>query len=99
MALLSPGKRLTIQDVPEEILSESSSERTYKQRQPLSYGELKQMKKEIKNEAYADLEIRFLENALNRYNWNISKTAEAVGIDRRLLQNMIKKHGIKRRRN
>jgi DNA-binding NtrC family response regulator len=57
------------------------------------------MKKEIKNEAYAELEIRFLENALNSCDWNISKTAEAVGIDRRLLQNMIKKHGIKRRRN
>lgn len=99
MALLSPGKRITVQDVPAEILSEPQIDRTPSSRQPVNYDELKQMKKEIKNEAYAELEIRFLENVLNRFDWNISKTAEAVGIDRRLLQNMIKKHGIRRRRN
>ena len=47
-------------------------------------------------EAVAKIETAFLRNALTFNNWNVSKTAEATGIDRRLLQNMMKKYGITR---
>lgn len=96
MALLSAGKRITVDDIPQELLYSSKQENQWIDRIPETYEELKQKKKRIKNEAYAELEINFIHQALYNNRWNITKTAEAVGIDRRLLQNMIKKYEINR---
>ena len=109
MVLLSPNKRITLKDLPDELSPSERSETDTKDagyppnfahiEAPQTYEELKQKKKEIKNEAYTELEINFLTGALEKNGWNVSKTAAAVGIDRRLLQNMMKKHGIKKERN
>jgi two-component system nitrogen regulation response regulator NtrX len=96
MVLLTPDKRITVNDLPEELVS-TGAPNCEPERIPQTYEELKQMKREVKDEMYAELEIGFLRNALIKNQWNISKTAEAVGIDRRLLQNMIKKHGLRRK--
>ena len=41
-------------------------------------------------------EKRFIEEKLNRYDWNISKTAEQIGIQRSHLYNKMDQYGIKK---
>ena len=89
MALLGSGEIITANEIPYYMTQESEDFAI-----PASYEELKNLKKTVKNEAVAKIETSFLRNSLTAYNWNISKTAEATGIDRRLLQNMMKKYGI-----
>ncbi|NOY76879.1 MAG: sigma-54-dependent Fis family transcriptional regulator [Calditrichaeota bacterium] len=61
---------------------------------PQTKDELLAAKKKLKQEVIQALEKRFLENALQDNEWNISRTARAVGMDRRQLQNMIRRHKI-----
>ncbi|HDZ10722.1 MAG TPA: sigma-54-dependent Fis family transcriptional regulator, partial [Bacteroidetes bacterium] len=56
--------------------------------------ELLQAKKNLKEQVIGELEKHFIENALQQNDWNISKTARSVGMDRRQLQNMIRKYEI-----
>ena len=62
---------------------------------PSTFEEFKRMKNEFKDEYLKQLERTFLLEHLRRNNWNISQTARAVGMDRRLLQNMMKEHELK----
>jgi transcriptional regulator with GAF, ATPase, and Fis domain len=52
------------------------------------------MKWELKRKAENEVEKAFLGEALKRSKGNISKTALDVGMDRRQLQNLIRKHRI-----
>jgi DNA-binding NtrC family response regulator len=38
----------------------------------------------------------FIEHKLSQYDWNVSKTAEAIGIQRSHLYNKMNKYGIER---
>jgi transcriptional regulator with PAS, ATPase and Fis domain len=89
MALLAGGKVITANEIPFYMTQEGVDFSI-----PENYEELKNLKKTVKDEAVAKIETSFLRNALTINNWNVSKTAEATGIDRRLLQNMMKKYGI-----
>jgi len=91
IALLSTGKTITAKEIPQHILQPEEDQYI-----PTNYEDLKDMKKTVKNEAVAKIEINFITNALISNEWNVSKTATAVGIDRRMLQNMMKKYGITR---
>jgi transcriptional regulator of acetoin/glycerol metabolism len=42
------------------------------------------------------MEKIFILKKLNQYNWNISKTAEVIGIQRSHLYNKIKKYGLEK---
>lgn len=46
-------------------------------------------------ESLEDFEKTFILQILNKYNWNISRTARALKVDRVTLYNKIKKHGLK----
>lgn len=63
---------------------------------PATNEELKRLKKEVRERAVLGLEKEFLEAALVRNNWNITKAAEEVGLQRTNFQNLMKKHGMKR---
>jgi transcriptional regulator with GAF, ATPase, and Fis domain len=89
MALLAAGRVITANEIP-FYMTQGGEDYAI----PTSYEELKNLKKTVKNEAVAKIETSFLRNVLSANNWNVSKTAEATGIDRRLLQNMMKKYGI-----
>ncbi len=80
--------------LPEHLPEEIGCALGKKSEIPRTKEELLHMKKELKNRVLQDLERRFLENALAENNWNISRTARAVGMDRRQLQNLIRKHGL-----
>ena len=92
MALLSVNEVIGIESIPSEIMDESSSTDGI----PSTYEELKEMKKILKNETVSGIEKRFIIAGLTRNNWNVSKTAAAAGIDRRYLQNLMKKYNIRK---
>lgn len=46
-------------------------------------------------ESLNDFEKTFILSILNKYNWNISRTAKALKVDRVTLYNKIRKHGLK----
>ncbi len=48
------------------------------------------------SDALADIEKVHIQKVLNKFNWNISRTAEALKIDRVTLYNKIKRYGLKR---
>ncbi len=60
----------------------------------IDYPSFLEEKKKIKDEAVGKLERRFLEELLIFTKGNISKAAQLAKMDRRLLQNMIKKNNI-----
>lgn len=47
-------------------------------------------------ESIAEIEKNHIERILDKYSWNISKTAKSLGIDRATLYNKISKYGINR---
>ena len=56
---------------------------------PLHKGEIP-----ISAELMTDVENHHIETILKKYDWNISKSAQALGIDRVTLYNKIDKYGI-----
>ncbi|MBM4177018.1 MAG: sigma-54-dependent Fis family transcriptional regulator [Ignavibacteria bacterium] len=63
---------------------------------PKSSEELKQLKKQIRESSVHEIEKVFITEALIRNNWNISKTARDVGMQRANLQALIRKYNIKK---
>ncbi len=63
---------------------------------PSTNEELKRLKKEIRRKAVDKIERDFLLNALIKNDWNVTRAAEKVGLQRTNFQNLMKKHGIKR---
>jgi DNA-binding NtrC family response regulator len=55
---------------------------------------LKQAKKNLRMAAISDLEKKFLLNAQEQNNWNVTKAARETGLQRTNFQNLMKKHGI-----
>jgi len=94
MALLAEDGVIGIERVPAEIMNENINADGI----PATYEELKEMKKILKNETVSRIEKRFLISALTKNQWNVSKTAAAAGIDRRYLQNLMKKYNIRKQK-
>jgi DNA-binding NtrC family response regulator len=61
---------------------------------PRDSEELRWMKWQLKRKAEDELEKVFLNEALRRNRGNVSRTALDVGMDRRQLQNLIRKRRI-----
>jgi DNA-binding NtrC family response regulator len=61
---------------------------------PLDANELKERKRLLREEAVVPLERAFLLSALDRNDWNITRAAEEVGMQRPNFQAMLKKQGI-----
>ncbi len=57
------------------------------------------LKKKFREETTRELEREFILGALQRADWNVTKAAQAVGIQRTNLQAMMRKHGIRARHN
>ncbi len=63
---------------------------------PRNSSELKKIKRRLKAQSIEEIERAFLLEALNRNNWNISRAADDVGMQRTNFHSMMKKYGIKR---
>lgn len=64
---------------------------------PRNADELKERKRILREQAVDPLEKAFLLNALERNNWNITRAAEDVGMQRPNFQALLKKQGINTR--
>ncbi len=62
---------------------------------PSTNEELKQLKKEVRKKAVDRIEKKFILNALAKNNWNVTQSAQQVGLQRTNFQSLMKKHGIK----
>jgi DNA-binding NtrC family response regulator len=63
---------------------------------PSSKEELKAIKKEVRQKAVNKVEKDFVLNALLQNDWNVTRAAKNVGLQRTNFQNLMKKHGITR---
>ncbi len=61
---------------------------------PKNSEELKKLKKQIREASIQDIEKMFIEEALIRNNWNISKAARDVEMQRSNFQALMRKYGI-----
>lgn len=64
---------------------------------PETNEELKEMKKELRQEAVERLDRNFVVQALNRNDWNITKAAISVGIQRTNFHTLMRKYHIKKK--
>jgi DNA-binding NtrC family response regulator len=87
--LLARSTRIEFDDLPPEVRGEGGEPA---HPVPRDSRELKRMKWQLRRKAEDELERVFLTDALRRNRGNISKTALDVGMDRRQLQNLIRKH-------
>jgi DNA-binding NtrC family response regulator len=89
------GDRISISDLPR--LGAGSLREKTPIKIPENNAELKQAKKEIRQQAVADVEKQFILTALENNNWNVSRAAEKVGLQRSNFHKMMKKYGISTR--
>jgi DNA-binding NtrC family response regulator len=87
--LLTQSNRIEVEDLPPEVRGEGKEAMAPV---PRDIEELKRMKWQLKRRAEDEVEKVFLREALKRNRGNISKTALDVRMDRRQLQNLIRKH-------
>lgn len=86
------GEYVTVEDLPTDLHIPSDDERS---RLPSTYKEFLARKRELKDTYLQKLEMAFLLEGLRANHWNVSHTARALGMDRRMLQNMMKQLGLK----
>ena len=89
--LFTRSSRIELEDLPPEVRGEEGE---LFRPVPRDSEELKRMKWQLKRKAEDELERLFLKEALKKSRGNISKAALDVGMDRRQLQNLIRKHRI-----
>jgi len=86
------GEYVGVQDIPADHPFSATEEPL-----PTSYKDFLDQKKRLKDRYFKDLERAFLLEGLKSNSWNVSRTARALGMDRRMLQNMIRQHKLKAR--
>ncbi len=84
LVLMTPSTKLGVEDLPEEI-------RSGVQPNELEGASLDEARKEF--------ERRFLVSRLEEHGWNVSRTAEAIGIARESLSRKMKTFGIRAQRD
>lgn len=77
--------------IPEDIVITKSND----VRTPKNLKELKEIKRRLKARSIEGIERSFILDALSRNNWNISKAAEEVGMQRTNFHSLMRKYGIK----
>jgi len=86
LVIMTPGKTINLSDLPLGINQNNSQNEQQKlntKELPSSYREAKEV-----------FEKQFLEKKLNENNWNVSKTAEEIGLERSNLHRKIKHYQI-----
>jgi Nif-specific regulatory protein len=90
--ILSRGERLETADLPSEIHAQPD------EGPPRLNAELKRAKRIARDHAAAEVERQFLERILLQSKGNVTRAAIAVGMNRTLLQQLLKKYAIDRSR-
>ncbi len=64
---------------------------------PMTSEELKEVKKQVREKAVEEIERAFVLNALERHQWNVTRTAEEVGMLRPNFQALMRKYNLRAR--
>jgi DNA-binding NtrC family response regulator len=91
MAILGDDERIEAQHVPPEVRDLPAPTTVHL---PESWEEFKDFKRQVRDAAVDDLERRFLLEALQRSGGNVSRAAEAVGMQRTNFHSLMRKHGL-----
>ncbi len=83
---------VTIDELPSDLHLQVTEENDLP---PATYQEFLSRKKKLKDNYLETLEKSFILEGLRANSWNVSQTARVLGMDRRLLQNMMKQLGLK----
>lgn len=89
LVIMAEGITITDHQVA-RVLAEKREESSI----PQDLEELKRAKKAARDKAVSELERSFIERALERNDWNVSKTAVDIGMQRTNLHALMKKYGI-----
>jgi Nif-specific regulatory protein len=94
--ILSKGERIELSDLPAEITAVAPGPLVGGQ--PVTNEDLKEAKREARDRAAAQVEREFLERILAASKGNVTQAAASSGINRTLLQQLLKKYQIDRSR-
>jgi two-component system NtrC family response regulator len=92
MAILCDSDRIEPRHLPPEIRRTPLAASVMAL--PRSWEEFRRFKRQIRDSAAADLERRFLLEALQRHDGNVSKAAEDVGMQRTNFHALMRRHGV-----
>jgi DNA-binding NtrC family response regulator len=92
LAILCEGDRLDVRHLPPEI--QRAPSRSTVTQLPRQWEEFKKLKQQVRDAAVQELERRFLTEALERCEGNVSKAAEEVGIQRTNFHALMRKYGL-----
>jgi transcriptional regulator with GAF, ATPase, and Fis domain len=95
--ILCDRDRVSLRDFPE--LSELEEIEDLIENIPGTNEELKQVKKQVREKAICKVEKNFILNALEKNDWNVTRAAKHVGMQRSNFHNLMKKHDITLTRN
>jgi two-component system nitrogen regulation response regulator NtrX len=88
LVIMTPGSTITAAHIPESIASGAATREGGAGRLEMA------MDRDTLREAREEFEKEFILRKLEEYNWNISKTAEAIELERSNLHRKIKTYGI-----
>lgn len=91
--ITTDGDTIRTEDLPLSVRSRKTS--LEPDSVPKSSSELKTLKRQLRDEAVKDVEKSFLIEALERNNWNVTRAAEDVGMQRTNFHALMRKHDIK----
>lgn len=89
--VLAKSQVIQVDDLPSEI---GAGREGIPQGDLPTWEDLKGAKRAARDRITEEIERTFIEEGLRRNMGNVSRSAQAMGIDRRQLQNMIRKYGI-----
>jgi len=92
LAILCTSDRITPADLPPEILNNQTINTPSSI--PVKWEDFKEYKKQVRDAAVQDIERSFLLQSLERNDYNVSKTAEDVGMQRTQLHALVSKYGL-----
>jgi DNA-binding NtrC family response regulator len=92
--ILCEADHITVRDLPSRPGGGSDIDQLV-ENVPLDNEEFKRVKKKVRQKAVAKVEKNFILNALMTCEWNVSRAARKVGLQRSNFQTLMKKHGIR----
>ncbi len=96
-AILSKGRELDPSFLPNESFINNSISRELSKSSLSQEIDIEIPFKMAKEKLIEQFEKTYLTKALEKYNWNITQAAQKIGIHRKSLEYLIKKHNLKRK--
>ncbi len=92
LAILSDSDRIDVRHLPPEI--RQAPPRTTITAIPENWDDFKRLKQQVRDSAVQEMERRFLTEALQRWEGNVSRAAEQVGMQRTHFHSLMRKYGL-----